>query len=525
MPRSSRTVRTAALGATVAAVCLSVLPAAPAGAAGPAADPGRAGPPDRFHHQQLDWRSCVQGPGDEVGKDLERAGARCAGVTVPLDHRNPDGRTITIAVSRIEATDRARRIGPLLLNGGGPGGPSLGDAPAARDAMKDVAGRYDIIGVDPRFVGRSAPVDCDWPTGTAFRSPGKDRAGFDRTTAFLRELAQRCRTAVGDVLPFASTRDTARDMDIIRAALGERKISYLGYSYGSYLGQVYVSMFPGRADRVVLDGVIDPVTYGPRLLAGATAENRAALENWATWVADRHRAYGLGASRKAVVRTVEGVRRSAERAPFRLGEFTLDEHTVPALVFGSLSEDNPEAFDRFARMVREMRQAASGAQVSPSPDVVETLKFVFTGAASAGGSAQNAILCADKAAPRDPEVYWRDVERARAKDALLGPFTHNANPCAFWDRPAERPTKVTGDFPALLVNSVGDPRTTYRGARVVRADWSSSRLITLRGSDQHAVYGFFGNRCVDDRVNAYLATGELPAKDSTCRPEPGQGTR
>lgn len=220
----SRTTRKAALGLAATALALTALPATALPARALAADPLA-----RYHHQRLDWTSCVLGPDDATGKELEQAGAQCADVTVPLDYASPDGRTITVAISRIRATDTAHRVGPLLLNGGGPGGQTLGDPPWVRQAMKDVGARYDVVGVDPRFVGRSTPLDCHWPTGSAFRGAGVDRAGFDRVAAFSADLAERCRRHAGDVLPYATTRNTVRDLDVIRAALGERRISYLGY--------------------------------------------------------------------------------------------------------------------------------------------------------------------------------------------------------------------------------------------------------------------------------------------------------
>ncbi|MGX2998798.1 alpha/beta fold hydrolase [Streptomyces sp. JNUCC 64] len=519
--RTTRVSRTTALGATVAALCLTLLPAAPAGAAGEPSASGD-GPLAAFHEQRLDWKSCSRGPGDEDGEALERAGARCADVRVPLDYRKPDGRTITVAISRIAATDRDRRVGPLLLNGGGPGGPSLVDAVDVRRAMRGVAARYDVIGVDPRFVGRSTPLDCGWPTGQVFRAPGADRAGFDRTTAFARDLAERCAERAGDLLPHVNTRNTARDMDVIRAALGERRISYLGYSYGSYLGQVYVSMFPRRADRVVLDGVVDPAAYGPRLLSSSLAENRAALEEWAVWAAGRHDVHGLGATPRAVVETVEGLQRTAARKPLTVGGYTVDEHLVPLLVFMGLGQDNEGAREAFAHTVRDLRRAAAGEAVRPSPALAAQLRFLLTADDSHYGSAQTAILCGDRAAPRDPERYWRDVRRAAKRDPLLGPFSVNINPCAFWRTPDEAPTRIRDDFPALLVNSTGDPRTTHANARTVRAQWPGSRLVTLSGSTQHAVYAFFGSACVDRRVNDYLATGELPATDRVCRAAPAR---
>ncbi|MFF7952684.1 alpha/beta hydrolase [Streptomyces griseorubiginosus] len=512
------TVRKTALGLATLTLALTALPATalPAQAA--------SDPLSGFHHQRLDWKSCVRGPDDATGKELEQAGAQCADVRVPLDYGDPGGRTITVAISRIRATDTRHRVGPLLLNGGGPGGQTLGDPPWVRAAMKDVAARYDVVGVDPRFVGRSTPLDCHWPTGSAFRSAGVDRAGFDRNTAFAKDLAERCRRHAADVLPYATTRNTARDFDVIRAALGERRISYLGYSYGSYLGEVYTTMFPGRTERVVLDGVIDPARYGPRLLRGTEKANRHALNDWASWAAARDATYGLGRTRGAVLANVDRVQAAAARTPLRLGEYRVDEHLVPLVVFNGLSQDNDSAYGDFAQGVQDLRRAAQGRQVTPSPWLAEALAFMLTGSDSSYGSVQTAILCGDAAAPRDPEVYWRDVQRARERDPLLGPVTNNLNPCAFWDPPRERPTSIRRDLPALLVNATGDPRTTYDGATAVHRKWASSRLVTLRGADQHAVYGVYGSPCVDSTVNAYLATGRLPVKDLTCAARPS-GTR
>lgn len=509
---AARVARTAA-GAALCLVGALTLAGPPA-----SAEPARAAgdPLARYHHQPLTWKSCLLGPDDETGKELQQAGAQCADVTVPLNYDDPDGRTITVAISRIRATDTARRVGALLLNGGGPGGQTIGDPPWVRAAMRQVGERYDVVGVDPRFVGRSTPLDCHWPTGSFIRGAGSDRAAFDRGAAFAEELASRCRTYEGDVLPHAGTRNTARDMDVVRAALGERRISYLGYSYGTYLGQVYATMFPGRTDRVVLDGVVAPDRYNPRLLRGTEQANRHALEGWAAWAAARDTTYGLGRTRRAVLSVVDRIQAAAGRSPLLIGEHRVDEQVVPVVVFNGLSQDNDVAYADLAQAVRDMRRAAEGHAVTPSPGLAGVLDFLLSGSDSSYGSAQTAILCGDVAAPRDPETYWRDVQRARKRDALFGPVTHNIGPCAFWDPPRERPTTVRGDLPALLVNATGDPRSTYESALTVRHMWRSSRLVTLSGADQHAVYGVAGSTCVDTTVNTYLTTGHLPSTDVTC---------
>lgn len=487
-------------------------PAPPATAAGPTTPHPLA----RYHHQHLHWTSCLRSPDDETGRQLQQAGARCADVTVPLNYDEPDGRTLTVAISRIKASDPAHRTGTLLLNGGGPGGQTIGDPPWIRAAMQQTGRRYDIVGVDPRFVGRSTPLDCHWPTGSFLRGAGNDRAGFEHSTALARDLADRCRTSAGDVLPYATTRNTARDLDVVRAALGERKISYLGYSYGTYLGQVYATLFPHRTDRVVLDGVIAPDRYGPRLLRGTEAANRHALTGWAAWAAARHTTYGLGRDPRRILATVHRIRTAAGRTPLRLGRHRVDDRMVPVIILTGLSQDNDTAYADLAHAVGDMRRAAQGLPVTPSPWLADTLGFLLSGTESAYGSVQTAILCGDVPAPRAPEVYWRDIQRSRGQYPLFGPVTNNINPCAFWDPPREHPTTVRDDLPALLVNATGDPRTTYRSAQTLRRMWPSSRLVTLRGADQHAVYGVFGSPCADGAVNTYLATGRLPARDITC---------
>ncbi|MEU9762481.1 alpha/beta hydrolase [Streptomyces sp. NPDC047987] len=475
---------------------------------------------DRYYRQNLAWGSCVTGPDDTVGRELDEVGAQCADATVPLDYTKPDGRTITVAMSRLKATDTRHRIGAMLLNFGGPGGTAIDTPPLMRKAMKNVGARYDIIGFDPRFVGRSTPLDCGWPTGILFRSAGPDRAGFDRQVAFQKDLADKCRATNASVLPHVTTRNTARDMDVIRGALGERKISYLGYSYGTYLGTVYSQMFPGRYDRMVLDGAISPQDYGPGLLRDATSENEQALADWATWAATRDATYHVGRTRDQVLATVDRVTEAASRRPLTIGTgsdtYRVDASHVPLLLFMMLSDDSDASRAELGAAVFVLSEAAKGKPTRPSPAFISNLRHVLTGDNSPTGSVQTAILCGDRAAPRNPESYWRDVERSRAAHPRFGPMTENITPCAFWDRPREEPTQVRRDVPALIVAATGDPRTTYRSSVKLHRELPSSKLITLTGANRHGIYGDYGNACVDDQVNRYLATGKLPATDRTC---------
>lgn len=450
------------------AACVAVLAVtATTTATATAADPD---PLARFHGQHVDWHACTVGAGDELGQKLDAAGADCADITVPLDYADPGGRTITVAISRLKATDTAHRVGPLLLNDGGPAGPSLHMPLTKSEVMGEVADRYDLIGMDPRFVGRSTPLDCGWDLGSALvRSAGADLAAYREEVAVARELARRCKRAHGDVLPYVTTRNTARDMDVIRAALGENALSYLGYSYGSYLGEVYTQLFPGRTDRMVLDGVNSPEHYSHSLLHGAEAADEAALRAWASWAAARHGTYGLGATRVEVLATVEHILGAAAEEPLRIGKaYLLDEYVLPSVFFDGLGSDLDERRADLAGTVRLLARAADREPVEPSEELAGQLEFLLTGASSASSSQMTAIVCGDVAERRGVGSYWRAVEESRERFPLAGPLANNITPCEFWDRPTEAPTVLDNDVPALLVNATGDPRTLYAGAEAMR---------------------------------------------------------
>ncbi|MDQ1647260.1 MAG: hypothetical protein QOJ50_3444, partial [Cryptosporangiaceae bacterium] len=199
----------------------------------------------RYSQQRISWGTCRTGPADKVGAALDTAGAQCGTVTVPVDYREPAGRTLTVAISRRKATDPAHRRGILLINPGGPGAPGLEQVLLA-PYLPAVAARYDLIGMDPRFTGRSTPLGCQWHTDTFLRSAGPDRASFEQSADLARELAASCAPGNAGLLPHASTLNTARDMDLIRAVLGEEKLSYFGVSYGTYLGALYLQLFGAR---------------------------------------------------------------------------------------------------------------------------------------------------------------------------------------------------------------------------------------------------------------------------------------
>ncbi|MFE5119577.1 alpha/beta hydrolase [Streptomyces sp. NPDC056669] len=470
-----------------------------------------------FVEQRPHWTACHH-------KELDAAGARCATIRVPLDYRNPQGATLTIGFSRIKATDTAHRIGVMMHNSGGPGGNTLDMPLYDEPAMgRQLAARYDLIGMDPRGVGRSSPLRCG-TSGHWLRSAGYDDTGFRAQARYEADLVKSCRRVYGKGMSYLrhfTTRNTARDMDVLRAVLGERKTSYFGISYGTYLGAAYAAMFPGRTDRLLLDSAIDPARWNVRAFRDATAANEAFLDTWAAWAARRHTVYGFGDTPAKVRATVEGIARQAARTPLRVGPYTADGRQVPAVLADVMADDRE--FARAAKTIRVLHDAARGRTVEPTEELRAALGPPDD-TSDIQNSLQLALLCGDRAAPRDLSWYRRNVERSRATAPLYGPLFNGVHPCALWpNAPLEPPVTGGNDAPGLIVQATGDPRTSYGNGQGLHRKMPNSRLITLR-AQVHGVYTVYPNRCVYRQVNDYLRTGELPTRDTVCDKDPGNDT-
>lgn len=463
----------------------------------------------RFMQQRLAWQPCH----DEL---LDKAGAQCADVMVPLNYAEPQGRTITVAISRVPAADPTQRRGIMLSNPGGPGGLGLGFTVDMSQGFPAYPwDRYDLIGMDPRGIGRSTPVNCRWPVGSYGQSAGVDLDGFTESVATQSDLAARCEAAAGDLLPYITTRNTARDMDVIRGALGEDRINYFGASYGTYLGAVFTQMFPERADRIVLDSAVDPDRWAIGTFADMGAADEAALDAWAEWTAARDGEYHLGTTRSDVRAVVADLIARAAREPIRVGDYTVDEHWLPIVVFDNVVD--PHHFDVLAAMVRPLADAAAGTPVQPDANLETELSHLLNATLTdESDDAGAAVRCGDVAEPRDPAWYWRNIEASRPTQPVFGPFANNISPCAFWTPPLEPPTAVHNSVPALILQATGDPLTAYpQGVGLHRA-LTGSRLVTLQDVIVHGVVTI-ESTCVQRAVDAYLRDGTLPAADITCR--------
>ncbi|MEU9230149.1 alpha/beta hydrolase [Streptomyces massasporeus] len=474
------------------AAASALLPAAPVRAAG-------APPPLRF-----------AGCPDSVPRPAAPERVECARLSVPLDRHHPSGPHIEVAVSRVRASGTpAERRGILLVNPGGPGGSGLPYAVTKRAKLPERVRRaYDVIGFDPRGVGRSTPVTCG-PMGGLFDSPGSDQVpvGPPAERAYLRSLrsvADDCARHAGRLLPHLSTEQTAYDMDAIRAALGEPRASFLGVSYGSYLGAAYTALFPHRVGRMVLDSVVGPWDW----YDFDVLQSRALLRQRDTFFAWAAGHRGLGG-------TPAEVRASYLRVRAGLA-------ARPVAGFGTAEFDR--AVYRALGRTERWAPLADGLRGYLTDGGVGALRpaGAFDSPESRNHEAANRIVkCADGPPPGRRDVVT-DIRRTRRLDPQPILTGMEASACAFWHhRPARRtPLGSPQAPPVLLVASAHDPVTPAEGARSLQRLLPGSRLVVLDDDYSHGVFASRGNACVDGTVAAYLLDGTAPGAEVRC-PGPG----
>jgi pimeloyl-ACP methyl ester carboxylesterase len=511
--------RSATLSAVVAGVAATGVVATGAVAA-PVLASAQPDPLHRFEHQTIAWHDCRANPNDPIAAQLAAVGALCGEMRVPLDYRHPDGRTISIAVDRRPAAGTAHKLGTLVVNAGGPdeSRSAVADAQSGAPAL---GARYDLVSFDPRFFGLSTPLNCGWPTDIEAHSQiaTPDRTAFDANVAAARQLASLC-APYADELPFASTRDVARDMDILRATLGEQQISYVAPSYGGYLGAVYVQMFGRHVDRMVLDSTPDPNAFGPELNRDLASTDSAGLAHWAGWAAQRDAQFHLGNTTAGVLHTVSVISDAARRQPLQVGSFEVTADMLPGIIDPRHATGADAFYQVWSAEVGDLLGAANGMTVTPVPRLASYLGSFSdpTVSATDHGSASAALECADRAAPRDPEFYWNDIQDHLATEPFYGPLRRNISPCAFWPvAPVEPPTTIGNHHRLLMVGGTGDPAVPYAGQLVMHQALHGSRMVTLNGAFGHVQYLKAGNACVDTTVQNYLLGGPLPGHDLTCQ--------
>ncbi|MGC4943915.1 alpha/beta hydrolase [Kribbella sp. DT2] len=438
------------------------------------------------------WSTCV-------GKNLD--GLECSTVRVPLDYSRPDGRTIELAISRKASRHPEKRRGVLLLNPGGPGLVGL-TAPNLLGLSQQIQDSYDVIGFDPRGVGRSTPLTCDLDLeqqADASNPPFPHNArDVTAAAAFAQQVAHQCTTSkTSDLLPYISTANTARDLDRIREALGAPKLSYYGASYGTYLGAVYTTLFPGRSDRIVLDSSLPPDGYTVSALRAQGSGFETRFPDFADWVTVH--AKSLGTTPAAVRAKYFELAARLDKSPQNGMDGTAFRATTSGLI-----RDN-SVFPFLADIWQKLDTNTYPQE--PVVDRGDNLQASYLG-----------VVCGDSRWPRSVATYQANVAIDRVRSPMYGPLAANIRACAYWPSPTASKVRITGAGPSnvLIVQNLRDPATPLAGARQMRAALGHrARMVTV---DQggHGVYTA-ANLCGKAAVDTFLTTGKRPQRDTFCQ--------
>ncbi len=440
--------------------------------------------------------------------------AECATFAVPLDWARPDGEQINLSVIRFPARKPDQRIGVLMANPGGPGGPAIQFARAWQAILApEIRDRFDIVVFDPRGVGESTPIVChDRLQELVALDPDPDtEAEWQEAERVSRAFAEDCATAAGQLLPHVGTREVARDMDALRAALGEEQISYVGYSYGTTIGAVYADLFPGRVRAFVLDGGIDLSldyeTLAVTQMIGFERALRAYLDDCAAKSCPLAREGDPRAALERVIASAEqrpipapGADRPAGPGETQLGIIsalysTFSWSQLTQALVAALNGDG-------SGLVRLADEYLLRNPDGSYPNLIE---------------ANYAVNALDSACPRDPQAYRAMADRfARLAPTFGRAAATSGLVCAYWaadPQPLDVP-RAAGAAPILVIATTNDPATPYEWGQALAGQLENARLLTYRGNG-HTIYAQ-GDACIDAVVNAYLLTLALPAEGTAC---------
>ena len=437
-------------------------------------------------------------------------GFQCGTLQVPLDYEHPDRGRIGIALKRHPARDPANRIGSLVYNPGGPGTSGVGAVVGqVNRSTAGILNRFDIVGFDPRGVGRSSAVRCDPAPGLPDPIPDPvppDEATRQEVIAANHEYAADCVKYSDGVLPHVGTDNVARDMDQLRIALGDERLTYLGQSYGTFLGQVYAELFPGRIRAMALDGVIDPALTTEEF-ANAAAEGfdrqLLAFGGWCQATPSCPWKPG-GDVAGAFLSLADQLRRQrlsgASGRPVGPGE----------LYIGAL-----RALYTRSRW-QSLGSALEGA-VQGNGTAILQLSDAYLGGTSGSEDATTAINCVDHPVPRDLSLFPERALRAAARARVFGPlFAWGGMSGAVWPAPPTRnpyPIKAPGTPPILVVGTTQDPATPYAWAEAVARNLENGVLVGRPG-DNHVAY--FYSACVRNHIDVYLVDLRVPSDGTMC---------
>ncbi|WP_235921781.1 alpha/beta hydrolase [Lentzea tibetensis] len=458
-----------------------------------------ADPPDplaEFYQQKVTWAQCS-------GKLAE---LECATLVAPLDYAKPAGDRISVVISRRKAGEQERRRGVLFTNPGGPGGSGLG-MPLFL-GKTEIAKVHDLIGFDPRGVGGSTALNCRAAPVIAAPDSRPGDADFPKWAAEAREAEEACQKSAGGIRQFVSTLNTARDMDVLRGALGEQKLNYLGYSYGTYLGAVYGTLFPAHLDRSVLDSAVHPEWVWREQFKAQAVAYRRDVEAWAAWAGERNEKFALGKTQGEVLGEVEKVAAKLLAEP-------IGDHTRTSFdgAVGVGARYRPLWAD-LATIVGKLKAGEKPAQTEGAKAAQLLAK---TGLSELRSGVFDTVTC-EADWPTDVETYYEDMRAFRERYPFgFGIVRAAPMTCTFRTfTPPEAPAKLARNgYPVgLVVQAEGDTQTQYASGPAM-ASRLGHNLITVVDEGKHGIYGG-GNKCVDAKVDRYLVDGVLPGSLTEC---------
>ncbi|MET9296247.1 alpha/beta hydrolase [Streptomyces sp. NPDC003077] len=517
----------------------------PAGAPRGTAEPeGRSGPalpqlPASLTGQKLAWKPCTaptraQGGDGKPPKPLpDGTSWQCASFKAPLDYAHPDGRTIPIALirARTKAAEAAKggtaggtsRIGSLVFNFGGPGDSGVTSLPTSAATFEGLRSRYDLVSFDPRGVGASAGVRCRDDAeleAAANVDSTPDDAAEER--AFLKDattFGAGCARRAGALLPHAGTADAARDLDLMRHLLGDAKLHYFGFSYGTQLGGTYAHLFPRRVGRAVLDAVVDPSADAVTHAFGQASGFQRALNNYLTDCAKQGRDCPVGGGPQQGTRTLAAFLARLDTKPLPTsGTRRLTQ--TQALTGITLPLYSKDMWPHLTIALQEALRRHTGTGLLALADVYNNRDE--RGHYGTQSHSQRAVSCADTSARPTLAEAKAQLPRFRAASPVFGPMLawDTAGWCANWPvAGAARTPQVAaeGAAPILVVGTTGDPATPYEGSRTMaRALGRGVGIHVTYQGEGHGAYPT-GNPCLTRTVNAYLLNGKVPKSGTTCR--------
>ena len=460
---------------------------------------------DRFYGQKLAWKPC-------------RKVFRCATLKVPLDYADPEGKAISVALLKVPAASPSRRLGSLVVDPGGPGASGVDYAATGQSSFgPELLQAFDIVGFDPRGVGRSTPLRCaDTKTLDALNSsdPDPDTPAETRySDGLLRKIGQGCLDRSGDLARHMSTEEVAQDLDVLRAALGDRKLSYFGASYGTSIGSTYAGLFPHRVGRMVLDGALDPSLSTVEQGKVQAQAFETALRAYVGACVARGNCF-LGDSVDAGTKRIRAFLDSVEKRPIR-GDGTRQLEVGNALLGIWL----PLYSKRYWGVLDQaLRQAVAG-----NGSVLLALADAYVGRGNDGYEDNSleaiyAVNCLDhddgipssKVGPYVPQFE-------KVSPTFGAVFAYTLSACASWPVHSGRtpaPIHAPGSPPIMVVGTSRDPATPLAWARSL-ADQLDKGVLVTRDGDGHTGYRA-GNACVDKTVESYLVSGVVPKAEVDC---------